>query len=75
MPLVKATLVNQIKSIMNALKTEEDQNAAIDKFANDLATAVDTYIKSATVTSAHVPALVSPAGPVTGTIATTNTIS
>ena len=52
MPLVKATLKASILSTLNTLKIEEDQAAAIDKFADDLATHIDTYIKSATVTVA-----------------------
>lgn len=75
MALVKATFKTKIKTLMNALKSEENQEAAIDKFAGDLADAVDSYIKSATITSTHVAVLSSPAGPVTGTITTTNSIS
>ena len=74
--LVKTTLKNDLKAVFDALKdydgsAGQSQDEAIDKLAADLANAIDSYIKSATITS--VPALTSPAGPVTGTI--TNTIS
>lgn len=74
--LVKTTLKNDLKAIFDALKdydgsAGQSQDEAIDKLATDLANAIDSYIKSATITS--VPALTSPSGPVTGTI--TNTIS
>jgi len=56
MPLVKATLKSSILATLNSLKTEEDQTAAIDKLADDLANHIDTYIKTATITvSAGIP--------------------
>jgi len=76
MALVKTVLKNDLKAVFDALKNYDGSNGksqdeAIEKLANDLASAIDSYIKSATITS--VPVLTSPAGPVTGTI--TNTIS
>lgn len=76
MALVKTVLKNDLKAVFDALKKFDgsdgkSQDEAIEKLANDLASAIDSYIKSATITS--VPVLTSPSGPVTGTI--TNTIS
>lgn len=78
MALVKAIFKAQVKEIFDELKSFDgssgkSQGEAIEYLADKLATAIDTYIKSATVTS--VPTLVAPpgGGPVTGTIA--NTIS
>jgi len=76
MALVKTVLKNDLKAVFDALKNYDGSNGksqdeAIEKLANDLAAAIDSYIKSATITS--VPVLTSPSGPVTGTI--TNTIS
>ena len=50
MALVKSTLEQAIKAILDAgvEKTESPEQARAD-FAADLATAIDTYIKSATV--------------------------
>lgn len=50
MALVKSTLKNDILNILNTLKTEENQEVAIDKFATMLATSIDKYIRSGTVT-------------------------
>jgi len=76
MALVKTVLKNDLKAVFDALKKFDgsdgkSQDEAIEKLANDLADAIDSYIKSATITS--VPVLTSPSGLVTGTI--TNTIS
>ena len=74
MALDKSTLVTDLMDNVfnpNVLNPTEEQTAQISAMANAWATAIDTYIKSATVTS--VPALTSPSGAVTGTI--TNTIS
>jgi len=56
MALVKQTLEAQIKLIFTELKNFDGsngktQNDAISKLASDLATAIDTYIKTATVTT------------------------
>lgn len=78
MALNKTTFKSSLKAVFDALKNYDgssgkSQDDAIEKLADDLASAIDSYIKSATVTS--VPTLVAPpgGGPVTGTI--TNTIS
>lgn len=76
MALVKTVLKNDLKAVFDALKNYDGSNGksqddAIEKLADELATAIDNYIKSATITS--IPVLTSPSGPVTGTI--TNTIS
>jgi hypothetical protein len=64
MPLVQETLKTEIKSLLNSLKSEINQEQAIDKFANDLTQAIDAYIKTATVT---VTGTSQSGGPVTGT--------
>lgn len=52
MALVKASLKAELVVLFNALKSMEDQTSAIDKMAGDMATAIDTYIKSGSVTVA-----------------------
>ena len=54
MPLVKATLVNDLKAVYNANITDptDEQTQQINDMANAIATAVDNYIKSATITVA-----------------------
>lgn len=49
MPLVKATLEQNIKTMLIDLRDDLDQGEAIDKYAAMMANAVDTYIRSATV--------------------------
>ncbi len=74
MALDKSTLVTALENNIfnaNVPNPTTEQKAQISAMANAWATAIDTYIKSATVTS--VPTLTSPSGVVTGTI--TNTIS
>ncbi len=66
MALVKSKLKAQIKSLLNELKTEEDQDASIEKFADRLSACIDEYIKSATVNTSVVGSSVS-GGAVTGT--------
>jgi len=72
MPLNKTGLKSDIDTLLNALlafdnSSGQTQTDAIDKFKNDLADAIDTYVKTAKVT---VPGtgLVAPSGggPVTG---------
>jgi len=65
MALVKQTLKAEILAILNALKDETDQANAIDQFADRLATAIDNYVKSATVTTTVT--VTCPSGPGTGT--------
>jgi len=65
MALVKQTLKSEILSILNTLKDETDQANAIDQFADRLATAIDNYIKSATVTTTVT--VTCPSGQGTGT--------
>lgn len=48
MALVKATLKTQIKTLMTDMRTRESN--ADDEFADRLATLIDGYIKSATIT-------------------------
>jgi hypothetical protein len=70
--LVKETLKAQLKAAFQAQSAKTDNpEAALEDLAGMIATAVDAYIKSATIT--NVPVLTSPAGPVSGTI--TSTIS
>jgi len=67
MPLVKATLEAQILNILNDLSTRTDNPAqARQDFASQLATAVDAYIKTATITVATTGTAAAQTG--TGTI-------
>ena len=69
MALVKAVLEQTIKAalVRQASKQSEGDSpeAAINELAADLATAIDTYIKSGTVSTVIVGT--SPSGPVSGT--------
>ncbi|MFT5890157.1 MAG: hypothetical protein ACI9Y7_000246 [Dokdonia sp.] len=57
MPLVKATLENAIKALLEEEKAKEDDGgSSINNIANKLATAIDTYIKSGTVMTTVVTA-------------------
>ncbi|TSE05677.1 hypothetical protein [Aquimarina algiphila] len=49
MALVTALLKKDIKGILNDLKNDTDQEAAIEKYADQLSRAIETYVKSATV--------------------------
>jgi len=71
MALVQATLKTQIEAAFNAQSGKtENPEAAISDLANRLATAIDAYIRSATVTvSAGIP--VSTAGSPTAQTGTT----
>lgn len=78
MSLNKPELQSDINTLLNALlvfdgSSGQTQTEAIEKFKNDLADAIDTFVKSAKVT---VPGtgLVAPTGggPVTGTSVTGN---
>lgn len=74
MALSKTALKTIIKNALTAnVNNTNDPNAAIEALAAAIADAiaqgVDTYVTTATVT--NIPALTSPSGPVTGTIATT----
>ncbi len=71
MPLIKTTLVQAIKAALDAVETEakkgsEDTDAVKQQYADEIADAIDVYIKSATVTGAFTGT--SSAGPVTGTL-------
>jgi hypothetical protein len=48
MALVKATLKNGIKSLLASMRTKEE--ISDDEFADQMATLIDAYVKSATVT-------------------------
>lgn len=63
MALDKATLKNEIKSLMQDMLQKEQ--SSIDEFATRLSDAVDTYVKTATV-STTVTGTCS-TGPITGT--------
>lgn len=52
----------------------EEQRAAFDRVAEAISDAVAVAIKQGVDTAVLTPALVSPSGPVTGTIAITTTI-
>lgn len=67
MALVKDTLKAGILAAFKAQqKKEADPDAALNDLADKLATAIDTYIKSGTVTTVVTGACATPAGP--GTI-------
>lgn len=51
MALVKSNLKNNIKTLLNELKNHEDQDVGIEKFANDLADAIHSYVSAAEVTT------------------------
>lgn len=50
MPLLKPTLKSGIQALLTEMRTKEEN--ADEYFADQLATLIDTYIKSATVTVA-----------------------
>lgn len=49
MALNKGALKAAIISMLNDLKDDEDQPSAIEKFAEQLSDAIDTYVKTAEV--------------------------
>lgn len=65
MALDKNQLKSDIKSVLNELKTATDQDAAIEQYADKLSTAIDTYVKTASIT--YITGLVAPGGAVSGT--------
>ena len=76
MPISKTTLKADIKAAFEAAKANtSDAEAALDTLSEAIALAVATQIQAGVQTAifVNVPALVSPAGAVTGTIATTAT--
>jgi len=60
MALVKAILKNGIKSLLTDMRTKEE--VSDDEFAEQLATLIDAYIKSGTVTVAAGIAVATSAG-------------
>ena len=64
MALSREILKTEIKTLLDELKDDLNQVDAIDKYAEQLSSAIDTYIKSATVT---VTGTSVSGGPVTGT--------
>ena len=48
MPLIKANLKTGIKNLLSEMRAKED--VSDDEFAEKLSTAIDSYIKSATIT-------------------------
>lgn len=69
MALVKSTLKTAIFSLLTAMR--EKTEISDDEFAEKLATAIDTYIKSATVTVAAGIAVATSGSPTSQTGATT----
>jgi|LSQX01.2.fsa_nt_gb C4-type Zn-finger protein len=63
MALNKTQLKASIKAMLNDLKDDVDQTAAIEKYAEMISTAIDEYVKTATVIGTD-----SMGGPITGTI-------
>ncbi|HCL55762.1 MAG TPA: hypothetical protein DHW82_01965 [Spirochaetia bacterium] len=77
MALVKANLKTAIKTIFDTMKTSAETTPKDeDWLAGELADAIDSYIKTATVT-VTVPALglLAPTGPCTGSASGTGTVS
>ena len=76
MALNKVGLKSDIGTLLNALlafdnSSGQTQADAIDKFKNDLANAIDTYVKTATVNVTSVAGVTTGAGvsgPGTGTL-------
>ena len=76
MALNKIGLKSDIGTLLNALlafdgSSGKTQSDAIDKFKNDLADAIDTYVKTATVTITSVSGVTTGpgvSGPGTGTL-------
>lgn len=71
MALAKAALITAIKNLANALATYDgssgkSQSDAIDKYATDLADAIDVYVKTGTVSV--ITACPAGAGTGTGTV-------
>jgi methylthioribose-1-phosphate isomerase len=67
MALDKASLIAAIKNLSNALKNYDGtsgktQAEAIDKYANDLADAIDIYVKTAVVSTTVTVVTTCPAG-------------
>jgi len=76
MPVSISTLESGIKAAFNAEKDKTgDQQASIDNIAKAIANAVAAQIVQGINTAIVVPALVSPAGPVSGTITITASAS
>lgn len=78
MALDKATLKSDIETIMNSLKDFDGsegktQTDAITKFAEDLSNAIDTYVKTASVSTTVASGIAVQVTPSTGTGATTAT--
>lgn len=69
MPLNKPVLHNTIKTLLQDMMNRDQ--ASFDEFAERLATAVDTFVKSGTVTTTVTGTCQTPAG--AGTIAGTGT--
>jgi len=64
MALVKDALKQQIIiGLQNITPDKDDPNGAINAFAEVISTAVDTFIKTATVTIQPGQAVTTPAGP------------
>lgn len=73
MPLVKPLLEAQILAAFQKMSNgSPDMSTAQSELARDLATAIDVYIKTATVTvlPGQLVTGVSPAGPITGATTT-----
>lgn len=49
MALNKAQLKSDIKTMLNELKEDLNQEAAIERYASQLAEAVDNYVKTAQI--------------------------
>lgn len=78
MPFSKSALKTAIKAkLLDLRNNTDDADTAADELAQVIADNIGTQLTAmfADAIIVNVPALVSPAGPVTGTIATTITIT
>jgi hypothetical protein len=76
MALVKSTLKSAILNAFKAQQSkEENPDGALDDLADKLSAAIESYVKSATVSTTVTGACATPAGPGTITGSGTGTLS
>ena len=75
MPLVKSVLKEGIKGLAKSMLSIEDKDAALEAYADGLATLIDAYIKTATVVIPPIPVQVVPLTGTGSTIPTTGTLT
>lgn len=80
MPLNETKLTSDLIELANKIDSKNLEDGTTPEqvkqiWAQDMAKALKEFVLTLTVESTHIPALVAPNGPVTGTIETTNTLS